>query len=245
VRENHSVQSRTKALATIGFGPMAPVLDVALKTFRSYASAHGYDLVIGDGSSNGRPPAWGKVSLLRHLLDTYEEVLWIDSDAIILDQSVDLRGLVPDDAFQAIVFHAWNGQLAPNTGVWFIRRDRGRAFLDAIWAMEQYIDHPIWENGAVCELLGFSIDPYQKVADTEWMAGTTVLDEEWNRHFQIAKFQPGRIRHYAGMSNEFRRRRMLIDLDDLSGRRIAAALRRLEWRARGSKIAARASGSRG
>ncbi len=54
-----------KALATIGPGVMAPVLDATLPTLRRYASNHGHDLVIVDGHAAGRPPAWAKVLLCR------------------------------------------------------------------------------------------------------------------------------------------------------------------------------------
>jgi PAS domain-containing protein len=238
-------QRGKRVLATIGFGPMEPVLECSLKTFRPFAARHGYDLVIGDGYSAGRPPAWGKILLMARLLDSYDTVLWIDSDAIILDSSVDPATLVPDHAFQALAFHRLpQGQVAPNCGVWLIRESRGKEFLDRIWASEQFINHPIWENGAACELLGYSVNPYHRVASSEWMDGTDVLDDEWNRHWQLVGRQPGRIRHYAGMSNEFRRRRMLIDLDDMNNRRLSGKIRRVDWRLRGRRLAARSAGSR-
>ena len=71
-----------RALVSIGSGPMGPVLELAVQTFERYADRHGYDLVIGDGDSFGRPPSWAKIPLLRRLLDEYDEVLWIDSDEI-------------------------------------------------------------------------------------------------------------------------------------------------------------------
>jgi hypothetical protein len=39
-----------KALATIGSGELAPVLDLVLPTFEAYAKRHNYRLVVGDGS---------------------------------------------------------------------------------------------------------------------------------------------------------------------------------------------------
>jgi hypothetical protein len=235
-----------KVLATIGVGMMAPVLDATLPTFRKFASTHGYDLIIGDGHAAGRPPAWGKVSLCRRLLDSYEQVLWIDADAIILQTDRDIASEMPGDAFQAMVSHStgWS-QEAPNAGVWLLRGQRAAEFLDAVWAMDKYIDHNIWENGAVCELLGYSIDPYHRVQASPWMDGTVFLDETWNRHYLLVGLQQGRIRHYAGMSNEFRRRRMLIDRADLEGRRFEALVRRIEWRLHGSRKSTSAPGSRG
>ena len=79
---------------------MEEVLALASNTFREYAIRHGYEFVVGDNQAGGRPAAWGKVLLIRDLLDRYDEVLWIDSDAIILDGIVDIAGDVPEGAFQ-------------------------------------------------------------------------------------------------------------------------------------------------
>jgi len=76
-----------KALATIGSGPMERVLDEALPTFAEFAERHSYDIVAfrNDEHAQGRPSSWGKVRLLRGLLERYDIVLWLDADTIVLD----------------------------------------------------------------------------------------------------------------------------------------------------------------
>jgi hypothetical protein len=192
---------------------METVLSLSRRSFRPFAHAHGYDFVEGVGDADGRPPAWGKVLLLRRLLESYEEVLWLDSDTIVLDPSVDLAEAVPSDAWQAIARNESRFGVVPNSGVWFLRScGKSKAFLDAVWASDAFINHRIWENKAVCELLGYTTDPYQKVRESEWDDGTAWLGEEWNQVYGISGLAQARIRHYAGCSNAFRVARMRADL---------------------------------
>jgi galactosyl transferase GMA12/MNN10 family len=187
-----------KALATIGSGPLAPVLALVAPTFEAYARRHGFQLVVGDGASDGRPPAWGKVPLLRRLLDDVDEALWIDADAVILDDSVDLTSEVAPDAYQALVRHVTNDGDVPNTGVWFLRGQRGRDLLDAVWRREEYSTHKWWENAAVMDLLGYSLDyPVQALHETPWVTGTHWLSPKWNAIPPWTPL-PCHIRHYAG-----------------------------------------------
>jgi hypothetical protein len=188
----------TKALATIGSGPLAPVLALVLPTFAAYARRHGYQLVVGDGASDGRPPAWAKVPLLRRLLDEVDEALWIDADAVILDERVDLTSEVAPDAYQALVRHVTHDGDVPNTGVWFLRGQRGRDLLDAVWQREEYTEHKWWENAAVMDLLGYCLDvPTQALLETPWVTGTHWLSPKWNAIPPWIPL-PCHVRHYAG-----------------------------------------------
>jgi hypothetical protein len=195
-----------KVLATIGSGPAAPVLEQALSTIRPYARRHGYEVVIGEGDSQGRPPAWAKVPLIGSLLQEYDEVLWLDADLVILDGSVDIAAVVPDTAFQALVEMQSDGHRVPNTGVWFLRAsERAQDFLAEIWASTDFINHKWWENAAAVHLLGYELDPGRgPVADSIWMSGTHWLPEEWNSLTIAHGLGPARIRHYASTDNKRR-----------------------------------------
>lgn len=211
-----------KAIATFGTGPSAELLTTTLPTFTDYAERHGYDVVIGDGASSDRPPAWGKVALLQRLLHTYDFVLWLDADTIILDPSEDILSEVPGDAFQALVVTPCNpGEgSSPCTGVWGMRAgETAQRFLLAVWAQTDLVHHKWWEQAAVMRLLGWTLDvPLAKQQASEWDAGTHVLDETWDMlPIYPVKFSPGRIRHYAGMSH---RDRLLDMRTDLAGRRL-------------------------
>lgn len=213
-RYGHAVA--TKALVTIGSGAMGPVLEQSLPTFREFAVRHGYDLVVGAGdAADGRSPAWAKVPLIRRLLDRYDLVFWIDSDAIILDGSVDPAGLLPPGCFQAMVVNRWQGNESPCTGVWLLRSsDAARRFVDAMWASGEYHHEHPWEQAVAMQLLGYRVWPAERVADTEWGGATHWLAEEWGNIPILRpgrRLEPCRIRHYAATPNPIRRRRMVAD----------------------------------
>jgi hypothetical protein len=233
-----------KALATIGVGPMRPVLDIALESFRPYAERHGYDLVIGSGDSEGRPLAWGKVLLLQRLLDSYEEVLWLDSDMVIVDNDLDLASVVPETAFQAMALQQeYDGAIIPNAGLWFVRaRDEAREFLKEVWACERHIDgQGMWDNLAVLELLGYTTErPYRLTRPSRWTEGTHYLAPEWNCPAVGVRSPPGaRIMHFFAMANEKRVRLMrlyMLNVEHADEGRGAPFVRSLEWALRRAEL---------
>ncbi len=162
---------------------MRPVLDQSLHTFRRFGERHGYDVVVGgEEAIEDRAPAWNKVLLLRSLLESYDYVLWIDADAIILDDSIDPISLLEEGHYQALVKYRWNEEESACTGVWLLRNvEKAIAFLDAVWnGGEGYLRLHPWEQAAAMRLLGYSVDPDRFVAATEWTNGTLWLANEWD-----------------------------------------------------------------
>jgi hypothetical protein len=211
-----------KALATFGTGPSAPLLRLALPTFTNYAEQHGYEVIVGTGESDGRPAAWGKIPLLQRLLTSYDFVLWIDADALILDTSVDIETLIPADAFQAYVVEtSWPGWGdSPCTGVWALRAsERTQSFLAAVWEQTDFTNHKWWEQAAVMHLTGWRIElPMCKERESEWDDGTFILPGEWDVVPVLpAGYAPSRIRHHAGWPSY--RRRAFDMRTDLAGPR--------------------------
>ena len=204
---------------------MQPVLDQSLHTFRRFAERHGYDVVVGgEESIADRAPAWSKVLLLRNLLETYDYVLWVDADAIILDDSVDPVSLLGEEDYQALVRYRWNDEECACTGVWLLRDvEKAKAFLDAVWnSGDGYLRLHPWEQAAAMRLLGYSVDPDRFVAPTEWTKGCLWLANEWDT---IPAFTPDRrlvqcrIRHYPRETNRVRRRQMRTDRHGLASTR--------------------------
>lgn len=225
---------------------MAPVLEQSLPTFMAFGKRHGYDVVVGSGrEAADRAPAWAKVRLIRRLLDSYEFVLWIDADAIILDDSDDPADVLASGAFQAVVKHQWDGQEQPCTGVWLLRSgEEARRFLDALWDDGRYLNEHPWEQAVAMLLLGYrSVAPGIMGSPTHWMAGTQWLADEWD-HIPI--LSPGRrlgqvrIRHYAACPNPVRRSQMRNDRREIEARsatglarvwyRTSSSLGRARWR---------------
>ena len=209
----------TRAIATIGTGPMEPVLCQALRTFVPYAQRHGYEIRIGTGESDGRPASWGKVLFLQRLLREYQEVLWLDADLAIVDASEDLADSVPPEAYQAFVENRFENQVWVNAGVWYLRADeRTDRFLEALWDSTEYIDHIWWENAPIVEMLGYTLGGVGERRPSPWSDGTQILPPEWN--VQVIPYgmpRTARIRHYAALTNDRREQWIRADADRASG----------------------------
>lgn len=169
----------SRALATIGTGPMQQVLEVALRTIGPFAQRHGYDLVVGDGRSDGRPASWGKALLMRDLVERYERVVWIDSDMVITDASEDLPELQAGEVISlARHVHPPERGVIPNCGLWVVRGGQESAeFLDEVWNQTQFVDHRWWEQAAVMHLMGIDPDvlPASPSGASRWAPGVGSL----------------------------------------------------------------------
>jgi hypothetical protein len=192
-----------KALCSIGAGPHATLLAISEPTFSAYADRHGYQLHLHrETPTPQRPPAWGKVQLIRTLLHDHDIVLWIDADAAVVDQSVDI---IQDlhDAPMGMVAHLTEEASfpIPNTGVWVLRRCRlVHGFLNRVWASTEWIDHKWWENAAVLVQLGYELagDHLTMGSPTRMRRKTSFLPFPWNSIPQCPAQMP-RIVHFPGL----------------------------------------------
>jgi hypothetical protein len=171
----------TKALVSFGVGSdFEEMLAVATPSFEAFAGRHDYDPVIQpDLGQLTRPPSWHKVPTLLELLDDYDEVLWVDADAVIVDDTDDLE--VPADAWQALACHRTNDGDVPSCGTWLLRRPM-IPVLKEVWTMTEYLHHGWWEQRAIAELLGFEGNPLAHVRTTELYEHTYWLDNGWSVH---------------------------------------------------------------
>jgi hypothetical protein len=218
-----------KVLVTAASGRHRRLLDIALPSFSAFCRAQGYSILIdSEPEASGRPASWGKVPLLRRMVEEYDVVLWVDVDAVILRHDRDPLLDVDPAAFQGLVDWSTTVGMVPNCGVWLLRGGgRSARFLDEVWAQTSLIDHPWWEQAAVAALLGrLPVDP--DAQGGEWAIGTSLLPPEWN----AVSVVPGmRIHHCAGMAFGDRRAQMRADAAQLRGRQAEAAVRRRVFRA--------------
>jgi len=203
-------------LCTLGAGPHEELLAIVRPTFEAYAARHGYDFVAETESlDDTRPLPWSKIVLFQRLMRSYELVLWIDCDAVIIDGSADIADSLSKKATFGLVAHATpEGPEIPNTGVVLIRSSRkAQRFLDRVWQRTEYIDHKWWENAAFLELLGYSADPpVTRVRETRDRKMFLYLDPLWN----VLPFQDverPRIKHYAGQTQEARVAGLTADVE--------------------------------
>ena len=215
-----------KALCSIGSGPHEALLEISRPTFAAYAQRHGYELITSTESDPRRPPAWAKVPMLREALASFDLVLWIDADAVIVDGRDDIAAELERDRFLGLVRH---GELqVPNTGVMVWRAgDLATDLLDRTWRASRFIHHPWWENAALLDALGYDLPsaleprwrrrlrrlagreerPFGPARPSPFVAGTQFLPLEWNSVYLDRADRP-RIVHCVGVPVEQRARDM-------------------------------------
>lgn len=207
---------------------MRPLLALALPAFERFAATHGYRLEVaelddGDGSRAGRRRArWAKIGLLRGAIEDGHTALWVDADAMVCRFDRDIAADLGVASFQGLVLERFPTRVNPNTGVWLLRPgQRSAAFLDAVEEIGP-LAHSWTDQAAVCTALGWSLGDYhghgaRAAAPSSFVAGTAWLPSCWNALSASVDGRP-RIRHYAGVPLEERRRRMA---ERLSGLRAA------------------------
>lgn len=209
-----------KAIVSLGAGPQARLLRLARFTIEPYARRHGYELHLHSQVLDpGRPAPWSKIVALRRLQDSYDLLLWLDADLMVVDGRVDIATELEDGRFLYLVEHSTKEGRMPNSGVMLLRTgEECGLFLEEVWAQEDLIGHTWWENSAISRLLGYELAPPRPGRSTRWRAATKLLSGRWNS-IHDAPTRRARIRHYPGYSLKTRTAFMARDL-------AATALRR-------------------
>lgn len=215
-----------KALCSIGSGPHEALLEISRPTFAAYAERHGYELITSTESDPGRPPAWAKVPMVREALGSYDLVLWIDADAVIVDGSRDIADALEPDRFLGLVRHG--ERQVPNTGVMVWRAgERAVDLLDRAWSATRFVHHPWWENAALLDALGYDLPgelepsrarrlfarrrPFALARPSGFLSGVQFLPLEWNSVY-LDRAESPRIVHCVGVPVEQRARDMTASL---------------------------------
>jgi galactosyl transferase GMA12/MNN10 family len=212
---------RNKVICTAGTGPFAELLAVSLPTFESYAQRHGWEVFVDSADrTDGRPAAWGKIPLIAEMLRSHDLVMWVDADAVIVDETVDLASELRARKHLYLVEHrhAPTGEVTANAGVLMFRAGGwAKRLLEAIWAQEDLIAHRWWENAALMRLLGYRIDPQPAahIQRTRWLRRVRFLDVAWNSMPHWHGSPSPRITHYASLPLGERHNRMLTDTEGL------------------------------
>jgi hypothetical protein len=199
-----------RVIVSMGVGPQERLLQIARRTIEPYARRHGYDLDLHTQLDEApRPASWMKVPILRRLVERYELVVWLDADVVIVDGRVDIASELDDEHFLFLAEHSKEDSQMPNAGVIMLRSgEQAAGFLDTLWAMDRYVDHQWWENAAICELLGYELDPPRPAHQTPLLEQTKLISPRWNTIVGDG-VRGARIRHFAGYKTRTRAALML------------------------------------
>jgi hypothetical protein len=202
-----------KAIISMGSGPQSRLLRLMTATVVPYASRHGYDVhLLTEPIDPERPAPWSKIRAFQRLQHDYDVLVWLDADLMVVDGRVDIATELEDGRFLYLVEHRTPEGRLPNSGVMMVRTGADcAAFLEAVWAQRDLIEHRWWENAAIARLLGYDLDPPQAVARTEWLRKTKLLSGRWNSIHDSPAGSP-RIRHYPGYKLRTRTAFMARDL---------------------------------
>jgi len=170
-----------RCLVTFGWGePGREQLDISLPLFSRYASRYGYDLFVAPETMRvDRHPAWHKILVLPKLLESYDEVLWIDSDIVIMRYDKDIAQDASPAPFNLVVHHTVAGAV-PNSGVLYLRK-QAKPYLEECWNITYPSSVQIWwEQAALINRLGGNCDarPVYLPPNDLW----SELPYEWNPH---------------------------------------------------------------
>ena len=173
----------TKTLCTSAYGRHVELFDVTGPALERYADRHGYELVVlHERLARGRPAAWDKVVLLHSLVAESDLVVWVDCDALVLDDVPDIADELGADRYLHLVEHRTAVGRVPNTGVLALRGgDRSAKFLDHVWSQHRFVHDRWWENAAVNHVLGYRhVRGVRRLVPSRWRSGVGFLDRKWN-----------------------------------------------------------------
>lgn len=171
------------ALCTLAAGPHLELLEHSLPSVERFAERHDYELVVHRQLlAADRPASWSKVVALHDLCGSFDRVLWIDADAVVVDGTRDLAAELRPGRNLGLVAHRYEGNVVPNCGVWLLRGGSWtQRFLEDVWTCRDLVEHRWWENAAVLRLLGYRLqEPIRPERVTPASRRLQELDPAWN-----------------------------------------------------------------
>lgn len=191
-----------RVLTTFGFGADCErLMTLSVPTFARYADAHGYDLFVPCGSYfarwnsvlDERCASWLKVLAIRDLLESHDEVLWIDCDVVVLKFDKDISDDLTPAPLHMVVHRTEDGEV-PNCGVWHVRKQAAET-LESLWQHAGFRrSGGWWEQAALIHVLGGDPDATPTHTPPGPLWGE--LPYCWNPHIRDARRIPSDCRFF-------------------------------------------------
>lgn len=176
-----------------------------LDSVQEYCNHHGYLYFVWDAPNFERPISWARLPLLLTSMEQRPDLeffAWIDADAMITNPRLPLS-LFTDllNKKHKNVLYCIDGANNLNDGVAIYRNcEWTREFIQRLWNMEEYINHPWWVNAAVGKL--YMTEPALR-QDVLVINNPNIFNSytKGRTPWQFGDF----IVHFAGMPSETRR----------------------------------------
>lgn len=190
-----------KILTSFGFDSHAEMLSLACPTFSLYANKFDYDTFFPSKSffssqTKLRHCSWWKIELIRKLFESYDRVLWIDSDVLICRFDKDIIYDLEEGSHVGMVVHQVPIGLVPNCGVWVLDK-KCLSWFDELW---KYDNLPRsdgwWEQDAMLHLLGIDSSTNNITIPEKSEIPWTQLDYLWNPHVHDIRGIPKDLRFF-------------------------------------------------
>lgn len=169
------------------------VVEPSQKTKRLYCQIHGYDYIEDESVyDNTRPIPWSKILLIQKYLPNYDYIVWIDADAMIMDNKQKLEDKIQLMGEKDIMCLEHYKDIS--TGVLFIKNTAySMAFMDRLYSKKEFTNSPNWEQDAFIHMWETEADSKEHIV---------ILSFNYERQIQDYwySFQPNCsfILHYAG-----------------------------------------------
>jgi len=176
-----------------------------------YAAKHDMDFRFDEINPVERPASWYKIPLMKEYLRTYDRVLWIDVDVVIIDGRKNILDDLGEGIHGMVVHNTSEGQI-PNMGVW-ITTPEVVPYLEQAWEQHDLIHHAWWEQAAMLRLMGFKIQSpgVGRIKSTVLWDKTSVLPNQWNHH-PFSPVDNPYFKHWTPFSFEHRMSGMRQDV---------------------------------
>ncbi len=167
-----------------------------------FMSPHDPDLHYFDTSPapRGTGVVYAGIPHRRDLLDRYKGYVFLDSDAVIMDDSYDICREVDEDVPMAAAGD-FNGAVQV-----YRSSHTAKIFHDEVWLSRHYWRTQQWlEQGCMMDMMGWDgrypgdNQPAEWMGETEWTPYWTQLSGRWNAHWAHPQAVRPLIWHPGGM----------------------------------------------
>ena len=200
----HSYEKEV-VLTTLATGNYNGLLKYSGPVLKAYANKWGWDYVpVMQSLDYDRPDAWSKILAITQLLEKYESVVYIDSDALILNLHDNILQAVPKQFEFAWCLGEINGVQTPNAGVMVVRKSKRTVLMfKQAYEFKHLIYDSWWDQIALMTVLNYPDPRKRKVikrTESEGMAKPSVYELPifWNVTSQEVGISKPYIRHFAG-----------------------------------------------